>query len=188
MTETQLFQARKKQMLDSINWMISKGADAIVPAICIGGFLAILYFIQMRKRKSRIQIAGTAIILMYTVFLMDMTIFSRTSAKTSQFRFVPFMTPGGTHLLLLYALANMIVFVPIGIALKMIRPEIKSYRKVVRFSAIISGVIEVTQFILKCGVCQTEDFLMNILGAIIGWWFCGRILLKKENDEDKNIE
>lgn len=181
MTETQLFQARKKQMLDSINWMIGKGADAIVPAICIGGFLVIIYFILMRKKKnSCIQTTGTVILLMYIVFLTDMTIFSREPGKYSQFRFVPFMTPGGTHLLLLYALANMIVFVPIGIALKMIRPEIKSYRKVVRFSAIISGVIEVTQFLLKCGVCQTEDFLMNVLGAIIGWWLCGKILSKRK--------
>ena len=189
MTESQLFQIRKKQIFDSLSEMFKRGLDAIAPTILVAGCFVVAYLLFIKNRNdSHRKKVGTILLLFYTVFLMEMTIFLRTRVSYYRVKIIPFMTSGGTHLLLLYAFANMVIFMPIGIAFKMIRSETKSYRKVIHFSAIISGVIEVAQFLLKCGVCQTEDFLMNILGAIIGWWFCGRILLKKENDSDKNID
>ena len=34
----------------------------------------------------------------------------------------------------------------------------------------VEQFIELTQLLLQCGVCQTEDLIMNTVGAGVGYW------------------
>ena len=64
---------------------------------------------------------------------------------------------------------NIAVFVPLGIFLNML-----DYRFLKAFivSAFIIFCIELSQFVFCLGVADVDDFLLNILGTIIGYAFC----------------
>lgn len=65
---------------------------------------------------------------------------------------------------------NVFLFFPLGLSLPYILPE-KVKHKVgvtILIAALFSLFIETNQFIFKLGLCETDDLLCNIFGALIG--------------------
>ena len=62
---------------------------------------------------------------------------------------------------------NIIIFVPFGIYLSMLRPDWNFIKKVILI-AVVSSSYEIIQFIFAIGGTDITDFLGNTLGGIIG--------------------
>ncbi len=188
MTDYQLYQIRMNQIIDSILGMLESGRDAIGPTILLSAVPLLIYFVLIKKKMIRSRkMKEVVFLIVYTVFLMELTIFSRMRVGYFRINIIPFTKPGGAHLLILYSFVNMVFFIPIGIVYKMIRSEDGAYSDVIIFGGIVSSGVEIAQLIMKCGEFQTEDILMNVLGTIFGWWFYEKVLSKKVSDKTGEI-
>ncbi len=66
-------------------------------------------------------------------------------------------------------LMNITLFTPLGIALPFALTDLKKpAAKAILLACLLSIMIEVLQFILGTGRCETDDVLCNTLGAAIG--------------------
>lgn len=71
---------------------------------------------------------------------------------------------------------NVLFFIPVGLLfLKAFRPE-KPFLAALAASAAVSGLIELTQLVLRLGSFQVSDLLHNILGGAVGYgvWLIAR--------------
>ena len=66
-------------------------------------------------------------------------------------------------------IGNIVLFVPLPYFLFLLA-GVKSFRKVFLISSIISLSVEVLQFVLKKGVADIDDILLNLLGTTIGFF------------------
>lgn len=63
---------------------------------------------------------------------------------------------------------NVILFVPLGILIKLIYPAI-SFGKTLIVAVCCSLFIETNQYIFEKGIAQMDDVIHNSLGGAIGW-------------------
>lgn len=75
---------------------------------------------------------------------------------------------------------NAVIFLPLGILLPMIWKKMNSLKWILLTGFLGSLIIELSQFILQCGVVQTEDLIMNTVGAGIGYWIYKRWNVKQK--------
>lgn len=64
---------------------------------------------------------------------------------------------------------NMLLFVPMGLYLPYYRTRIDSFKRFTLTMTSILLFIEVTQLILKRGSFDIDDFILNMLGACVGY-------------------
>ena len=107
-----------------------------------------------------------------------MTLFSRKIGSISKIDLIPFNTAGGVRYIILYATANALAFMPLGILLPLVWNRAKNIKVCVLMGFLMSLFIETMQLILCCGVVQTEDLIMNTLGTYIGYMLY-RVIKKK---------
>lgn len=62
-------------------------------------------------------------------------------------------------------IANILIFIPFGIYLKMLD---KDNKKIFLYGFIFSSILEASQFIFKLGATDITDLIANTLGTIIG--------------------
>ena len=74
---------------------------------------------------------------------------------------------------------NAVIFLPLGILLPMIWKKMNSLKWILLTGFLGSLFIETSQFVLQCGVVQTEDLIMNTAGAGIGYWIYKRWNVKE---------
>jgi glycopeptide antibiotics resistance protein len=149
----------------------------VIQALPAGMLVAVITFfiiavlekvkgIQIKRSKRRDVIIFAA----YLMILFDITIFSRTIGSVNVIDLIPFNTPGGIRYIILYALANAAIFIPFGILAPKIIGVLQSSKKCLCLGFLVSLLIELIQLLLKCGVVQTEDVIMNMFGIEIGYW------------------
>lgn len=128
------------------------------------------------KKKKR-----NAIILLvsYITMMIQMAILFRPWGTIHEIDVIPFDTYGGVRYIILYATANAIIFLPLGILLPMIWKKMNSLKWILFTGFWGSLFIEMSQFVLQCGVVQTEDLIMNTAGAGIGYWIYKRWNVKE---------
>lgn len=128
------------------------------------------------KKKKR-----NAIILLvsYITMMIQMAILFRPWGMIHEIDVIPFDTYGGVRYIILYATANAVIFLPIGILLPLIWKKMNSLKWILLTGFLGSLFIETSQFILQCGVVQTEDLIMNTAGAGIGYWIYKRWNVKE---------
>lgn len=71
---------------------------------------------------------------------------------------------------LLENMGNVILFIPLGVALKWI--GVKDVKKAGFFTSLL---IEILQFTFALGTFECDDLIHNTLGAVIGAWSAGRV-------------
>lgn len=64
---------------------------------------------------------------------------------------------------------NIIMFVPLGFFLRALFPKMASFRRCMAAVAVIMTVVELVQLITLRGFCETDDLMLNLLGAALGW-------------------
>ena len=76
----------------------------------------------------------------------------------------------GNRQFLLENIGNVVLFIPLGVALQSI-----GVRDVKKAGFLASLLIEVLQFTFALGTFECDDLIHNTLGAVIGAWSAGRI-------------
>lgn len=64
---------------------------------------------------------------------------------------------------------NLALFFPWGVLLPMLDKRFCSAKRFFILTACVIIAVELLQLILKVGVCDVEEFLLNLLGAAAGW-------------------
>ena len=171
MTKEQLFQAHLKQiwlnsgeLLKSLLIAIPVG---IIALLILWGIIKII-----EARSSQSSRVATIIkerkgwILgfgFYISLLIQMGIFSRPFGSTRIVNWIPFQVPGGEYLVMLYSLANLVIFIPFGIMVPKGFHGVNTVWKMVLVTFITSVCIELIQYALACGYSEVEDAYNCIL-------------------------
>jgi glycopeptide antibiotics resistance protein len=158
--------------------------------------------IFMAGNKERKWIINN--VLLYGVFvfyvLLLMMILFREQHSVRSVNMIPFLgiasflsgndfVTGGDSSIILRAFAlqnllgNVIIFVPLGVYVSLFNKE-KNMLKNTLLIVLVSIVAEATQFILKLGICDIDDVILNGLGGFIGIFIC-RILYRIFQDDAK---
>lgn len=181
MTRAQVFQAHLHQIVSSASSLFG-GVIRAIPIAIIAGvitYVIIRVFVQKKNEIPKYKKTATVLSVMYIAILFQDAIFSRQMGHKHEIDWIPFDTVGGLHLLILMVLANLVIFIPMGILVPMIWKSFNSYWKICLLTLLISVCIEAIQYIFGCGFCQLEDVIMNVAGAIVGLWIF-RLVKKKK--------
>lgn len=149
----------------------------------------------MRKKKT-LLITGLIVYLAAAVWLL----FMRHAASDMPFseyvrqntNFIPFFsfyvlytTPYISSLVLVpffkNLIGNLVLFLPWGIMLPLLGKRFKSAKSFFLLTACVIIAVELLQLVFKVGICDVEDFILNMLGAAIGY-IITRILTQKTTD------
>jgi glycopeptide antibiotics resistance protein len=95
-------------------------------------------------------------------------------SKMRSINLIPFYYSTEVSFHLREVIANLLIFVPLGIYLKMLDNDSK---KVILYGFIFSVLLEVSQFIFKLGATDITDVITNVGGTILGVY--AYILLEK---------
>jgi len=95
-------------------------------------------------------------------------------SKEQSINLIPFYYPAEVNFHLKEVIANIIIFIPLGVYLKML--DVNS-KKVILYGIVFSILLEVSQFIFKIGASDITDLITNTVGTILG--VCGYILLER---------
>lgn len=141
----------------------------------------------MNKKKKITKILFMVYILLLIWIILFKTSFSISDfiglLKIRSINLIPFYYPAKVSFHLREVIANILIFVPLGIYLKML--DIKS-KKVILYGLILSLVLEVSQFIFKLGASDITDIITNTIGTILG--VCGYVLLEKMFKNKEKID
>ena len=67
------------------------------------------------------------------------------------------------------AALNLLMFVPAGYLLPVLRREVDSWWKAALWGFCLSLVIELLQLVTRLGMFDLDDLMNNTLGAVVGW-------------------
>ncbi len=157
----------EKNYIDHISKDISEWLCVVLLLVlCV---MAIVIF--SRKGVIRIQLMRLlkVMFLEYLVLLFCSTVVFRDVAHPIDIKFMLFKGYfNGDMGLLKDALLNIAIFVPIGFCTSVFLRYSK-WLKTLLLSASLSCTIELSQFLLSKGCCDTNDVMNNIIGGMIGW-------------------
>ena len=105
----------------------------------------------------------------YLVLLMCATVIFRDSTCSLGVEFVPFWNyTYVTQEVIMETLLNIVMFIPVGFcsAVFLKRPVLL---KIFLLSMALSCTIEVTQYCLERGFCETNDVMNNTVGGVLGY-------------------
>ena len=94
--------------------------------------------------------------------------------KMRSINLIPFYYPTEVNFHLREVIANILIFIPLGIYLKIL--DVNSKRTII-YGFVFSILLEVIQFVLEIGAFDITDIITNTTGTILG--VCGYILLEK---------
>ena len=133
------------------------------------GIVLVMCFILWFCKKQ--QYIGRTLLAFCIVVLLNLTVFSRPSDNSAHINLIPFWSysVGGMQAnknILAEVLLNIVLFIPYGIVAGAVFAR-KWYVPMI-FGMILSFMIELLQFILRKGLCETDDVIHNTFGCLIG--------------------
>ena len=146
----------------------------VIQALPAGVLVAVIAFLIIKVfekikgiRIKRIKQRDVIILAAYLMILFDITIFSRKIGSVNVIDLIPFNTPGGIRYIILYALANGVMFIPFGYLISTyIKP--KRILPILIVSALTSTTVEFVQSCIGRSF-DVDDILLNVVGALIGF-------------------
>lgn len=161
-----------------INYILTY--DTRIPLIIFIGIIIIvcsivlfLYYTRINFRMF-VQKASVCMFIGYVLLVLCTTIIFRTEYDEMKYVLCPFESYKGLYnRRLAQNILNIVLFMPIGFfagtALKK-----KHISNAVKIGVGLSLFIEVTQLLLRRGICNIDDVIHNTLGCVIG--FAGFVL------------
>lgn len=146
------------------------------------------------KNSKKSAILSKSLFVMYTAMMTYLLFFKRMSSYTAlpyneyarlYTNFVPlktlklfynlFVNYNAVSPNLVYAAAanligNVIMFMPMGLLMPSIWKAQHKFLVFVLTAAISVVMIEGLQFLSRLGSCDIDDFILNMLGAVSGFW------------------
>lgn len=150
--------------------------ELLFKRICLHEFLLIssaslllsCCIICLSPSQRRWHLSVNCLLGWYVFSVLCYTVFCRKMGELTQFRPIPFynLFDGTPFSLFIYeGLLNMVMFVPIGIG-----AALAKWNRwcILGGALILSMSIEMMQWLLKCGCCEMNDVINNVLGCVIG--------------------
>ena len=133
---------------------------------------------KLKKKLNLINI----LYIIYCVLLIWIILFKLSFTisdilnliKPRTINFIPFYYPYEVKFNLKEVIENFIIFIPVGIYLKMLN---KSNKQVMLYGFIFSLILEISQFIFGLGATDITDIITNTAGTILG--LLGYLILVK---------
>jgi glycopeptide antibiotics resistance protein len=73
---------------------------------------------------------------------------------------------------------NLLAFMPLGVLLPLALPHFRNIARVGRAALVLSGAMELVQWVTATGTCETDDLLLNGAGALMGFMIIRYLLLR----------
>lgn len=134
-------------------------------------FLFVLFYVcKKNKSINKIKSVSTAILPAYIFILFSSLVFSRAANENYMYNFVPFWTiptilegnVGHVREMLL----NCLMLVPVGFLFPYVTK--RGFKETLGIGLLISISLELLQLIFKKGLCELDDVIYNVTGALIG--------------------
>ena len=150
--------------LTTADWLIAMD-------ICL--MVAILCSTLLRKKiGSRIRIASAGLLAGYIYIVVTSLVIIRNTGAVYTRRLRPFwsywLILHGNRIALWEDLLNIILFIPIGLLAKITWLKWK-LRHVMLAGTATSVILEILQYVLRRGLCETDDVINNTIGTVIGY-------------------
>lgn len=133
------------------------------------------------KNKKLIIFTGWILLYIYILLLSYFLFFSERYGRdliTQQYnlkffkeikRFIKYREQIGLEGFIVNIFGNVIAFMPYGFLLPLLNRAYRKFYIIGILSVLFSLVIETSQLLLKVGVFDVDDILMNSLGGILGY-------------------
>lgn len=137
------------------------------------------------KKSTRKQVGHASLLLfiIYICILVYFVFFSDRYGRGTRFteyrynfqpfaeinRYVTYNDCFTTENILTNLVGNVLVFMPVGFLVPIIKKKRVYFFRILRVSFGISLFIEVVQLIFRIGVFDVDDLIMNTLGGILGY-------------------
>lgn len=166
----------KEFLISCINDLPSWMYEMSISLFIIGVMLILL----ICKRESYIIWISRLLLLEYTFITIASTVLFRAENEDQKYDFHPFWSyqaiKEGNEILLCENIANILAFIPIGMAIA------GSFKHRAWMYMFLLGItipcgIEALQFYFRRGFSEFDDVFHNFIGGLIGYLIC--ILLKK---------
>lgn len=146
--------------------------------------------IGLKGFRSAIRYSSGVLLAEYIALVYSSTVFFRAIRNRSDYDFTPFWSyaaymNGKEPNALVENLANVIVFIPVGLLLGVAFRGV-SWMKVLGIGCGISVGIEILQLLFKRGFCELDDVMHNTLGCLIGYGVY-RLIYMCVNSKKKDI-
>lgn len=141
-----------------------------VEMVCAFLFWTVLMLLLNEKAK---RIIGAVAAVLSLSAILFMTVFMRSSANSARASFIPFISfVNARSNVEIYRsmLMNVCLFLPLGLSMPFALSG-KVRRNVIItivFALLLSAGVEAIQFVFRSGMCETDDVIMNTLGASTG--------------------
>ena len=141
--------------------------DILLVVLCV---MAIWIFSRRKMIRTKLRGLLGVVYIEYLVLLICATVIFRDSTCALGVEFVPFWNYNEyfTMDVLYESLLNIVMFIPVGFCSSVFlkRPLLI---RIFLLSMALSCSIEVTQYLLKCGFCETNDIMNNSVGGVFGY-------------------
>lgn len=169
--------------------MVATGVlyEIFVPKVGVGSIMKA----NLNNKTSSIKLIFTILFVGYVLLLGYLTFFSRYYGREVVHRsinVIPFSTII-QFLTSIYTLKNIITnlvgniaaFMPMGFLLPIVFKKLDRFRKVIFVSLLATLLIEVAQYFCGVGASDIDDVILNVLGAVLGYWImrCVRLFILK---------
>ena len=152
---------------DILGWIYASSLMIII--------LVILFSIIVTSFISLSHIKGfsrcfTVFTLISVLAILYTTVLRRIDSNCSELALIPFIGFSPSNEAMRMYVMNAFLFFPLGLFLPyIIRPKCKYPLSISILSALVYSIaIEASQYIFQLGRCETDDVIMNTLGAAIG--------------------
>ncbi|MCI8269580.1 MAG: VanZ family protein [Lachnospiraceae bacterium] len=141
-----------------------------------GALFLLIFFVWSRagrplKPVKRTTLACQFLCVVYLVVLAELVYFSREPGSRAGVNLNLFGTWGDTVSSRGYVIENLLLFIPYGILVPGSIPFLRKSGRCILSAVFCSMAIELVQLATQRGYCQLDDVVMNVLGAVLGW-FC----------------
>lgn len=128
----------------------------------------------IRKRVLKTGLAGYLFLILWAAVL------SREAGSRGRIMLIPFSSWGDSLEYHKHFIENYLMMIPMGILLPALKPDGRSWKKILMICFIISLALETIQLITGTGDFQIDDLFSNALSGLIGYWIW--IFFRKDDE------
>ena len=163
-------------------------------AVLIFGIIVLLWgWLNWKLNKSRVwKYFNGVLTIVYTALIVYFTLISR-NAFVNEVSLIPFSSFFQAQVeseMYRSMFMNVMLFVPLGVTLSSFGRKKYNIKIILAYTISLSILIESGQYVFHLGRCETDDVIMNTLGAVLGStsYFLGKWLNNRKQMRRSNVK
>lgn len=135
--------------------------------------IGILFFIAIKGLRKGLRYGLRLLLADYVLIILCSTVIFRKFNPEANYSYQLFRTYNlcNDGFLLLQGLMNILVFVPVGMLLK-VSFSFWKWWQLLLMGCGLSSIIEISQLVLHRGFCEIDDVMHNGIGCLFGILLC----------------